>query len=170
MEVQYEVSNLSSKIWQDSIERCIVVGMRFDKEDDRRMHGTQKASSYIPCRSAKGFDCIFPIWFTQCDRVWFTHAKPFLCHATTMPFWKRPLKARAWRGMGTAWYVWISIGRPETPCGRPARVRLLPATTQSSTKVVARSRPIVLIFPSATRNFAKDTALSENGRVAAWHV
>ena len=30
-------------------------------------------------------------------------------------------------------------GRRETACGRPARVRLLPATTRSSTKVVIRS-------------------------------
>jgi hypothetical protein len=33
-------------------------------------------------------------------------------------------------------------GRRETACGRPARVRLLPATTRSSTKVVIRSVPI----------------------------
>jgi hypothetical protein len=45
-------------------------------------------------------------------------------------------------GMGTAWYVWISIGRPETARGRPARVRLLLATTQSSRKLVIRSIPI----------------------------
>jgi hypothetical protein len=32
--------------------------------------------------------------------------------------------------------------RRETACGRPARVRLLPATTWSSTKVVIRSIPI----------------------------
>jgi hypothetical protein len=37
----------------------------------------------LPCRSAKGLDCIFPIWFTQCGRVWFTHT--------------------------TAWYVWICL-------------------------------------------------------------
>jgi hypothetical protein len=57
----------------------------------------------------------------------------------------------AWHesSMGTTWYVWISIGRPATACGRPARVRRLPATT---------------------RTFTKDTALTENGRVAAWHV
>jgi hypothetical protein len=124
----------------------------------------------LPCRAAKGFYCVFPIWFTQCGRVWFTHAIPFPCHATTMPFWKRPLKATAQRGMGTAWYMWISIGRPATACGRPARVRLFPATTRSSTKVVTGSRLAVRIFPSTTRTFTKDTALWENGRVAAWHV
>jgi hypothetical protein len=129
-----------------------------------------KANSHIPCRSAKGLDCVFPSWFTQCGRVWFTHAMPFPCHATTMPFWKRPLKATAQRGMRAAWYVWISIGRPEAACGRPARVRLFPATTRSSTKVLSRSRLAVRIFPSTTRTFTKETALSENGKVAAWHV
>jgi hypothetical protein len=33
-------------------------------------------------------------------------------------------------------------GRRETACGRPARVRLLPATTRSSTKVGIRNIPI----------------------------
>jgi hypothetical protein len=54
----------------------------------------------LPCRAAKCLDCVFPIWFTQCGRVWFTHAMPRTCHATTMPFWKRLLKATAQRGMG----------------------------------------------------------------------
>jgi hypothetical protein len=90
----------------------------------------------LPCRAPKGLYCVFPIWFTQCGRVWFTHAMPPPCRSHTMPFWKRLLKATAQRGMGTAWYVWISIGHLETACGRPARVRLLPVTTRSSTKAV----------------------------------
>jgi hypothetical protein len=49
----------------------------------------------FPCRSTKGLDCVFPIWFTQCGRVWFTHVMPFPCHAMNMPFWKRLLKAAA---------------------------------------------------------------------------
>jgi hypothetical protein len=39
---------------------------------------------------------------------------PFPCHTTTMPFRERFLKATAQRGMGMAWHVGISIGRPET--------------------------------------------------------
>jgi len=35
-------------------------------------------------------------------------------------------------------------GRRQTACGLPARVRLLPATTQSSTKIVVISIPILL--------------------------
>jgi hypothetical protein len=103
-----------------------------------------------------------------------------------MPFWKWLLKVTPQHGMAVAWawawawawHVWISIGRPETACGRPACVRLLlPATTLSSTKVVIRSMPIrytvalaVRIFPATTRTFTKDTALSDSGRGAAWHV
>ena len=32
-----------------------------------------------PCRAAKGLECVFPIWFTQCGRVWFTLAMPRPC-------------------------------------------------------------------------------------------
>jgi hypothetical protein len=28
----------------------------------------------LPCRASKGLECVFPIWFTQCGRVWFTLA------------------------------------------------------------------------------------------------
>ena len=56
---------------------------------------TLKADSHIACRAnavplscraAKGLECVFPIWFTQCGRVWFTLAMPRPCHAMTMPF------------------------------------------------------------------------------------
>jgi hypothetical protein len=52
-----------------------------------------RADSHIPCRSANGLYCVFPIWFTQSGRVWFTHTMPFPCHATNMTFWKRSYKA-----------------------------------------------------------------------------
>ena len=44
----------------------------------------------LPCRAAKGLECVFQIWFTQCGRVWFTLAVPRSCHALTMPFFWRP--------------------------------------------------------------------------------
>ena len=44
----------------------------------------------LPCRAAKDLECIFPIWFTQCGRVWFTLVMPCPCHAPTMPFFSRP--------------------------------------------------------------------------------
>jgi hypothetical protein len=37
----------------------------------------------LPCRAAKCLECVFPIWFTQCGRVWFTLAMP--CHAMLRP-------------------------------------------------------------------------------------
>jgi len=73
-----------------------------------------------PCRAAKCLECVFPIWFTQCGRVWFTLAMPCPCHAVLLN--------------ATAQHVHL-----ETACGLPVRLRLLPATTRSSTKVVIRS-------------------------------
>jgi hypothetical protein len=87
-------------------------------------------------------DCVFPIWFTQCSRDWYTHAMLGPYHAMTMPFWKQFHKAMTQRGMGMAWHVWVSIGCPETAYGRLACVRLHLATTWSFTKVVIRSIPI----------------------------
>jgi hypothetical protein len=51
---------------------------------------------------------------------------PCPCYAPTMPFFSRPRHNV----------------RRETACGLPARVRLLPPTTRSSTKVVFRRIPI----------------------------
>ena len=82
-----------------------------------------------PCRAAKGLECVFAIWFTQCGLVWFTLAMPCPCHAPTMPFISRPhcvnqmakthskpLAARHGRGMGTACYLWIGLkGMKQNP-------------------------------------------------------
>ena len=54
------------------------------------------------------------------------------CHAVPMPCSDHAVLLKA-----TAQH-----GRRETACGLPARVRLLPATTRSSTKVVVRRIPI----------------------------
>ena len=66
---------------------------------------SNKANSHIPCRVSKSSDCVFPIWFTQCGRVSFTHAV---------------LKATS-QGHSTAWHLWISIGRRKKAWWRPAR-------------------------------------------------
>jgi hypothetical protein len=79
----------------------------------------------LPCCAAKGFECVLHIWFTQCSCVWFTLAMPCSDNAIL-------LKATA------------QHGRQESACGQPARVRLFPATTWSSTKIVIRSIPILL--------------------------
>ena len=49
----------------------------------------------LPCRAAKGLECVFPIWFTQCGHVWFTLAIPRPCHALTMLFFSRPRHSTA---------------------------------------------------------------------------
>jgi hypothetical protein len=95
------------------------VGIRDTK--DRFTHRMPR-----PSRAAKGLECVFPIWFTQCGLFWFTLALPRLCHAPTMPFVSRQRHSAA---VGTA-------------CGRPARYRLLPATTRISTNFVIRITPI----------------------------
>ena len=38
----------------------------------------------LPCRAAKGLECVFPIWFTQCGCVWFTLTMPCPCRAHAM--------------------------------------------------------------------------------------
>jgi hypothetical protein len=43
----------------------------------------------FPCHAAKGLECVFPIWFTQCGRVSFTLAMPRPCHALTIMFFSR---------------------------------------------------------------------------------
>jgi hypothetical protein len=57
----------------------------------------------MPCRYRRR---LFSIWFTQCGLVCHVpcRATPRLCYATTIPFWKRVLKATAryGRGMGMA--------------------------------------------------------------------
>ena len=52
----------------------------------------------LPCLAAKGLECVFPIWFTQCGHVWFTLAMQCPCHAPTMPW---PLEER--HGQSMAW-------------------------------------------------------------------
>jgi hypothetical protein len=53
----------------------------------------------LPCRAAKGLECVFPIWFTQCGRVWFTLAMPCPCRAHAMlwswPFFSKPRHSTA---------------------------------------------------------------------------
>jgi hypothetical protein len=83
----------------------------------------------LPCRAAKGLECVFPhLIYTV--RPCLIHT----CHAAPMPCSDHAVLLEA-----TAQH-----GRRETACGLPARVRLLPATTRSSTNIVIRSIPILL--------------------------
>jgi hypothetical protein len=66
----------------------------------------------LPCRAARGLDCVFPIWFTQCGHVWFTHAMPCPCHAMPRPCHYESDFSRPQRGMGMAWHgMWVTCLR-----------------------------------------------------------
>ena len=81
----------------------------------------------LPCRAAKGlspFDL-------HSAAVSDSHLP---CHAMPMPCSDHAVLLKA-----TTQHV-----RRETACGLPARFRLLPANTRSSTKIVIRSIPILL--------------------------
>jgi len=127
----------------------------------------------LPCRAAKGLECVFPIWFTQCGRVWFILTMPGPCRAHAVP-----LPCRASKSLECVfpiWFthcgrVWFTLAMPcpchahamlwscrssqghgtarhrrrEKACGIPAHVRLLPATMRGSTNIVIRSIPILL--------------------------
>ena len=63
--------------------------LKADSHIARRAHAVP-----LPRRAAKGLECVFPIWFTQCGHVWFTLATPYPCH---------PRPRRSSQGHGTAW-------------------------------------------------------------------
>jgi hypothetical protein len=54
----------------------------------------------LPCRAAKGLECVFPIWFTQCGRVWFTL---HICVTPTRPHCVNQM------GKTHSCYVWIRL-------------------------------------------------------------
>jgi hypothetical protein len=80
------------------------------------LHNAAVFDSHIPCRS---------------------HAVPRICRYESDV--SRPLQGRGW---GTGGDLSVNLGRPETACWRPARVRLLPATTRISRQFVISSIPI----------------------------
>ena len=83
----------------------------------------------LPCLVAKGLECVFPISLTQCGRVWFTLAMSCsdynallkataqhgrLSMAVLCCGLEKNGMVGAWygHGMGMAWQVWITHGRP----------------------------------------------------------
>ena len=144
----------------------------------------------LPCRAAKGLECVFPIWFTQCTHVWFTLAMPHPCH---------PRPCRSSQGHGTAWRprdaLWANC-QHSASSGYYAEfhevvIRRIPISDvggQCETKhslswtrkrvVAAHYKKDDLlhfwtssrIFLATMRTLMKDTALMEQGRGAAWHV
>ena len=53
----------------------------------------------LPSRAAKGLKCVFPFWFIQCGRVWFTLTMPCSDHAVL-------LKATAQHGRRETTVLW----------------------------------------------------------------
>jgi hypothetical protein len=131
----------------------------------------------MPYRGAEGLECVFPIWLTQCGRVWFTLAMPRPCHALTMPFFSRPWHSTAVERRPVGYLP--AFGFFRLPRGVPRRLlseayhspsqRSIPTTVKSGSSILQK-RLAVRVFPATTRTFTKDKALSEQGRGAAWHV
>ena len=66
--------HISGLCWQNA------GGFKADSHIACRAHAVP-----LPCRAAKGLECVFPIWFTQCGRVWFTLSMPCCAHAMLWP-------------------------------------------------------------------------------------
>jgi hypothetical protein len=106
-----------------------------------------------PCRAAKSLECVFPIWFTQCGRVWFTHTMPCPCHALTMPFFSRSRHSTAVerRPMG---YL-PAFGSFRLPRGIPRSLlseayqsssqRFIPMTVKSGNNTLQKRRSVKLL-------------------------
>ena len=92
-----------------------------------------KADSHIACRAAKSLECLSLPFDVHSSAVSDSHLSCHV-HAAPMPCSDHTVLLKAT----------VQHGHRETACGLPARVRLLPATTRSSTKIVIRSIPILL--------------------------
>jgi hypothetical protein len=130
-----------------------------------------------PCHAANGLKCVFPIWFTQCGRVWFTLAMPRPCYALTMPFFSRPqhscrdgLRATCLRSASSGYHVEFHEDCYQKHTDPPHNDPYL----QLERVVAAHYKKDDLLncwtFLATTRTFTMDTALSEHGRGSAWHM
>ena len=124
----------------------------------------------LPCRATKGLECVFPIWFTQCGHVWFALAVPRPCH----PFFSRPRHSTAVERLLAREVIRrIPISDAGSQCETKHRLhgwgKSGGSTLQKKT-ICYNVGLAVRIFPATMRTFTKDTAHSEQGRGAAWHV
>jgi hypothetical protein len=97
----------------------------------------------FPCHAhaSEGLECVFPIWFTQCDCVWFTLAMPCSDHAVLLKATARHSTAVERRPVGyLPLFVFFRL-----PCGVPRR--LLSEAYQSSSQ---RSIPTTVKSDSST--------------------
>ena len=126
---------------------------------------TLKADSHIACQAHAApmlLPChavplrvynVFPIWFTQCGRVWFTLAMPCPCHALTMPFLSRPRHSTAVERRPVGYLP--AFGFFRLPHGVPRRLlskayqsssqRSIPMTVKSGSTIIQKRRSVKLL-------------------------
>ena len=106
----------------------------------------------LTCRAAKGLECVFPIWFTQCGRVWFTLAMPRPCQTLTMPFFSRPRHSTAFHRRPVGYL--LAFGFSRLPRGVPRRLlseayqssqRSIPATVKSGSSTLQKGQSVKLL-------------------------
>jgi hypothetical protein len=125
---QIYIVYISSNSWQNTVTVVTTAILRYVKADTHiacRAHAVP-----LPCRAAKGLECVFPIWFTQYGRVWIILAMPCPCRALTMPFFSRPRHIVAVERRSVGYLP--AFGFFRLPRGVPQR--LLPEAYQSSSQ------------------------------------
>ena len=111
----------------------------------------------LPFRAAKGLECVFPIWFTQCGRVWFSLATPCPCHAPTMPSSQGHSTARP-SSLECVFPIWF------TQCGRVWFTLVIPCPCHALTMPFSRPQH------STAVERRQCCGLEKNGTVGAWHM
>ena len=137
----------------------------------------------LPCRVAKSLECLSHLIYTVRPCLIHTcHAAP--SHALTMPFFSRPRHSTVVERRPVGYLPAVGFFRLQrgvlrrllSEAYQSSSQRSIPTTVQSGSSTLQKRRPVltvglaVRIFPATTRTFTKDTALSEHGRSAAWHV
>ena len=117
----------------------------------------------MPCprRAAKGLECVFPFWFTQCGRVWFTLAMPCPCHALIIPFFSRPRHSTAVERWPVGYLP--AFGFFRLPRGVPRRLlteayqsssqRSIPTTVKSGSSTLQKRRSVKLFDIHAMKEY-----------------
>jgi hypothetical protein len=118
----------------------------------RPIHTLRAMSMLFPCRATKGLECVFPIWFTQCGRVWFTLAMLRPCHALTMPFFSRPRHSTAVERWPVSYLP--AFGFSRLPRGVPRRLseayqsssqQSIPTTVKSGSSTLQKGQSVKLL-------------------------
>ena len=111
------------------------------------------------------------------------HAMPMPrpCPALTVSFFSRPrhsttIERRPVGYLPAFGYFRLPRGVPRSLLSKAYQSflqRSIPTTVKSGSSTLQKRRSVglaVRIFPATTRPLTKDTAMSEQGRSAAWHV